>query len=63
LADALAEAGFVKSRLGEAVAEDADVIRMQVRRTDDEFSCPEFIEVNVPAYFAARRVPDLCATR
>lgn len=65
LGDALAEAGFVKAKPGEAIPEDTNLVQMNVHRVEQpsDFSSPEFIEVSIPAYIAARHLPDYCATR
>lgn len=65
LEEALIEAGFVKSSPNEVIPENASIVQMAVSPTSSEVvpKPPEYIEVTIPAYIAARHLSDNRATR
>jgi predicted RNase H-like HicB family nuclease len=65
LEDALAEVGFRKLGSGDAIPDQASSVEVQPSGTEDPDvrATLDYIEVSVPAYIAARQLPDLCATR
>lgn len=63
LPQALEEAGFEKSKPGQAIPKDASVVEMEVApssNSNDDY-VPATIEVEIPAYIAAQHLSGICA--